>query len=76
MLPRLNDLNRPFWTGGGRGELLIQRCAACRRWIHPPTAGSCNACGGELRPEAASGDATVFTFTVNHQQFHPDVAPP
>jgi hypothetical protein len=28
MLPELTDLNRPFFTGGARGQLLIQRCEA------------------------------------------------
>ena len=27
-------------------------------------------------PEPVSGRGTVFTFTINHQQYHPDVAPP
>ena len=38
--------------------------------------GACDACGGALEPEPASGSGTIFTFTENHQQFHPDVAPP
>ena len=33
-------------------------------------------CGGELRAEPVSGRGTVFTFTVNAHQFHPDVPPP
>ncbi|MFI5042327.1 MAG: zinc ribbon domain-containing protein [Acidimicrobiales bacterium] len=36
VLPTLTDHNRAFWTGGATGELLIQRCGACRRWMHPP----------------------------------------
>lgn len=74
-LPPLTDVNRAFWTGGASGKLLIQRCTACRQWVHPPVA-ACEACGGQLRPEPVSGQATIFTFTENHQQFHPDVAPP
>jgi uncharacterized OB-fold protein len=76
MLPQLNDVNRAFWTGGRRGELLIQRCAGCRRWVHPPTLAACAQCRGELRPEPASGNGRVFTFTVNQQQYHPDVPTP
>ena len=76
LLPPLTDANRAFWTGGARGELLIQRCTGCGRWAHPPTEESCSACGGELRAEPVSGTGTIFTFTENHQQFHPDVAPP
>lgn len=76
MLPPLTDTNRAFWTGGASGQLLIERCRACRRWVHPPTAKPCTACGGELTPEAASGTGTIFAFTVNHQRFHPAVEPP
>ena len=76
MLPPLTDLNRAYWTGGARGELLIQRCAACGRWLHPP-APTCPSCAGtELRFDPVSGNGTIFTFTVNHQPFHPDVPPP
>ena len=76
ILPALTDANRAFWTGGAHDDLLIQRCVECRRWMHPPSAARCPACDGELRPEPASGDGTLFTFTQNFQQFHPDVPPP
>jgi uncharacterized OB-fold protein len=75
ILPALTDSNRAFWTGGANGELLIQRCEACRVWVHPPRE-RCTACGGALRPEPARGAGTIFTFTGNFQQFHPDVTPP
>jgi uncharacterized OB-fold protein len=75
LLPRLTDVNRAFWTGGASGELLIQRCQGCGRWVHPPT-DRCPACQGTLVPEPVSGRGTVFTFTVNEYQFHPDVPPP
>jgi uncharacterized OB-fold protein len=75
LAPHLTEQNRAFWTGGARGELLIQRCAACRRWVHPPI-DSCPLCGGELRPEPVSGTGTLFTYTVNAHQFHLDVPPP
>jgi uncharacterized OB-fold protein len=75
MLPVLDALNRPFWTGGANGELLIQRCEGCRRWVHPPAA-ECPSCAGGLVYEPVSGTGTIFTFTLNEQQFHPDVPPP
>src|SRR5688572_258004 len=75
-LPPLTEENRAFWTGGAEGRLMIQRCDVCSRWVHPPMS-ACDACGaGALTPTPASGDATIFTFTENHQQFHPEVAPP
>lgn len=27
---------QPFWDGVARGELLIQRCGACQRWLWQP----------------------------------------
>ncbi len=75
MLPALDDTNRPFWTGGHDGELLVERCASCDRWQHPPQ-GRCSSCGGDVRHEPVSGRGTVFTCTVNAHQYHPDVPPP
>lgn len=75
LLPPLDERNRPFWTGGHDGLLLIERCAACGRWQHPPT-GRCAACGGDAVPSPASGRGTVFTYTVNAHPFHPDVPVP
>jgi len=73
--PAVTDLNRDFWTGGGNGKLLIQRCE-CGRWVHPP-APTCPACGGgALRPEAVSGRGRVFTYTVNRHPFDPSVPVP
>lgn len=75
LLPPLTAVNRAYWTGGASGSLLVERCAACRRWQHPPT-GTCGSCGGAAAPEPVSGRGTVFTFTVDHHQYHPEVPPP
>ncbi|MGH9113520.1 MAG: Zn-ribbon domain-containing OB-fold protein [Acidimicrobiales bacterium] len=75
LLPALDDTNRPYWTGGRDGCLLIERCAICDRWQHPPE-GRCAACGGEVVATPVSGRGTVFTYTVNAHQFHPEVPPP
>ncbi len=75
VLPPIDEDARPFWTGGSHGLLLIQRCTRCRRYVHPPT-GSCPDCEGELVAEPVSGEAVVFTFTVNRHAFHPAVPVP
>jgi uncharacterized protein len=75
MLPELTLENVHFWTGGRAGELLILRCGACDRWVHPPVA-ACPGCDGELAPEPVSGKGTVFTYTVNHQAYNPEVPLP
>lgn len=75
LLPRLTDANRAYWTGGADGRLHLQRCVSCRRWVNPPV-DHCPSCGGELVAEPVSGRGTIFTFTVNHQEFRPEVPPP
>jgi uncharacterized OB-fold protein len=75
MLPPLTDVNRAFWTGGAKGQLLILRCSSCGLWVHPPES-RCPSCDGELRPEAASGKGTVFTFTINQHPYDPAVPLP
>lgn len=75
ILTPLTAENRSFWTGGERNELLILRCASCRRWTHPPAA-RCEECDGVLVAEAVSGRGTVFTFTINHQPYNPAVPVP
>jgi uncharacterized OB-fold protein len=74
-LPTLDDSSRPYWTAGAAGELRIAHCGGCRRYFHPPRAG-CPDCGGALEFVAVSGDATLFTYTVAFQQFHPAVPTP
>lgn len=75
ILPRLTEVTRPYWTAGADGLLLIERCGSCRTWQHPPT-GTCASCGAPAAPEPVSGRGTIFTFTVNHQPYHPEVPPP
>jgi uncharacterized protein len=74
-MPVVTSRNRFFWTSGERGVLEIQRCDACRRWVHPPVP-ACPACGGGLTPEPVSGKGTVFSFTVNRHPYHPLVPLP
>jgi uncharacterized OB-fold protein len=70
-LPRLDSINRPFWTGGAEGELRIFHCRDCGLWNHPPQP-VCRQCLSEnIGPEATSGTGVVDTFTVNHQPWAP-----
>jgi uncharacterized protein len=70
-LPELRFENVAFWTGGAKGELLIQRCRACGRWNHPPLP-RCRAClSAEIAPEPVSGRARVVTYTINRHAWFP-----
>jgi uncharacterized OB-fold protein len=73
--PPLDELNRPFWTGGATGALQITRCQSCRRWVFPLSA-TCAECGGGTAYEATSGKGTVFTHTTNAHPYNPAVPVP
>ena len=74
VVPQLNELNRPFWTGGAQGRLMILRDRSTGRLVHPPEAlGPASA---NLVPEAVSGFGFVFSYTVNYQQFRPELKDP
>jgi uncharacterized OB-fold protein len=74
--PVLTERNTAFWTGGERGQLLIARCQTCGWWLHPPLP-VCRRCRGQdIVPEAVSGRATVWSFTVNRHQWAPGLTPP
>jgi len=75
-LPRLDSVNRDFWTGGELGELRILHCADCDQFIHPPRP-VCRHCLSEnLKSKAVSGNGVIDTFTINHQQWHPKMDVP
>ncbi len=75
-LPAIDCDNRPYWTGGQHGELLICRCRQCRHYVHPPTT-FCPRCEcRELAPEPVSGYAEILSLTVNHRAWFPGLAVP
>lgn len=75
-LPELTPENTAFWTGGERGELMIAICNACAKAIHPPQL-LCPAClSRDVAARAMPGTGTVYSFTVNHQPWTPDMQVP
>lgn len=75
-LPRLTAENRFFWQGGAVGELRLQQCQDCQTFIHPPYP-VCHTClSDNLEPQVMAGTGVVDTYTVNHQQWRPDLEVP
>ena len=75
LLPRLDDTNRFFWTGGADGVLRFLRCGDCRRFTHPPVPRCPTCLSRDMAPEPVSGRGTLHSFTVNHQQWIPGSDP-
>ena len=67
LVPRPHLEDREFWEGAGRGELRIQRCLTCGRHQHYARM-LCSHCGKQtLEWVTASGNGTVYSFTVIRQ---------
>lgn len=75
-LPKLDSLNRSFWTGGAEGELRIMFCNDCDSFIHPPRPVCRHCLSDNVEPKAVSGLGVVDTFTINHQKWHPRMEVP
>ncbi|MGH3438108.1 MAG: Zn-ribbon domain-containing OB-fold protein [Sciscionella sp.] len=58
---------QPYWDGAANGELRIQRCTACDEPFFYPRP-RCPRCGsGDVKWFAASGQATLYSYTINHR---------
>jgi uncharacterized OB-fold protein len=68
--------SKAFWTGGQRGQLLINRCDACGHFFHPPGPACWRCRSTDVAPEAVSGRATVAAYTINRQNWIPGFEPP
>ena len=75
-LPKLDSLNRDFWTGGEQGELRITCCNDCGGFIHPPRPVCRHCLSDNVAAKVVSGRGVVDTFTINRQKWHPKMDVP
>jgi hypothetical protein len=72
--PVMSEETAPFWEGTAKGELRVQRCAACGS-LQLPASAVCSSClSSDIAWIQVSGHGTVFSFTVVHHAFHPAFA--
>jgi uncharacterized OB-fold protein len=73
-VPYPDDQSGPFWEACSRGELVVQKCASCGRFRHPPRP-MCPACRSmESSWERASGRGRVWSWVVAHKPVLPAFA--
>jgi uncharacterized OB-fold protein len=73
ILPDRPGLVARFWEGVQKGHLPLQRCKRCGHHWHPP-ADVCDACRSfDIEWTAATGNGTLFSYTVVHHATHPVV---
>jgi uncharacterized protein len=69
-LPLITSLNRPFWEGARRHELMNYRCLNCGAYYNPPS--HCIACDKpDMHWVKGSGKGKIYTFIVYHIAYNP-----
>ncbi len=71
-LPKTNELDtQPFWAATKEKEFRYQQCSNCGTVVFYPR-GHCTGCtSGQLEWKTASGRATVYSYSVVRQSYHP-----
>ena len=65
--PYVSPDNKEFWAATAQGRLLLRRCDDCAEYIWYPRP-FCPSCGSlSTSWTQASGEGTVYTFTVVHR---------
>lgn len=73
-VPEPDDASAPFWEAAARHELVVQRCASCRTFRHPPRP-MCPACASsDAAFERVSGRGRVWSWVVAHPPVLPAFA--
>jgi len=60
-----------YWLAAAKGELSLQRCSTCERYVHPPGPG-CHHCGSaDLVWDDLGSQITgqVYSYVVVHRSF-------
>jgi hypothetical protein len=74
--PAVTAESAPFWDAAKEGRLLVERCSACGAESFPPR-GICRACRSRATSLVeVTGPGVVYSFTVNHQRWLPDLQVP
>jgi uncharacterized OB-fold protein len=73
-LPRVREIDRPYWEACRRGELRLQRCVACHEWRFPPEPRCPTCLSADYTWEVTSGSGTVWSWIVMHRQYFAGLA--
>ncbi|MGZ4707262.1 MAG: Zn-ribbon domain-containing OB-fold protein [Acidimicrobiales bacterium] len=72
----MTEETRAFWDAAAEGRLVVERCEACGAESFPPR-GICRSCRSRSTgPSEITGRGVVYSFTVNHQRWLPDLEVP
>ena len=67
-IPVADEVSAPFWDAVRERRLVVQRCAACGYYNHPPRR-VCDAClSQDLTFAPVTGKGKIYSFTIMHQR--------
>ena len=70
-VPEPDGLDKPYWEGTRRGELMVQRCQKCRAWQWGPE-WICHAClSFEMGWTRVEGRGTIYSWERAWHPVHP-----
>lgn len=68
-LPKIDDLNRPFWEYARQKKLAIQVCNRCGDKHFPPTPVCSNCLSDDQSWQRASGRGELLSWAVFHRAY-------
>jgi uncharacterized OB-fold protein len=67
-IPVADEVSAPFWDAVRERRLVVQLCAACGYYNHPPRR-VCDAClSQDLTFAPVTGKGKIYSFTIMHQR--------
>lgn len=62
-LPKINQIDRPFWEGAAAGKLLLQKCRSCGKVQFFPRAVCVECFSSDIDWVPATGQGTVHSYS-------------
>lgn len=75
-VPEPDETSRFYWEAAEAGQLSVQRCSSCQRYLFPPSVACPRCLTDTLVPTPVSGRGRVHAFTVARQAFDPSFEVP
>ena len=63
--------SRPFWNGLAEQKILLKHCRDCECVFHYPRITCPNCLSSDLEWKQASGQGTLYTYTISRRPTHP-----
>ncbi|RAY12656.1 hypothetical protein DPM19_23975 [Actinomadura craniellae] len=74
--PAVTEETEAFWAAAKEGRLVVEGCSSCGAESFPPR-GICRSCRARTPvPVEITGRGRVYSLTVNHQRWLPDLPVP